>query len=269
MKRDLILSAIIAAGVHVLILIAVAPKGGLVHGDTHQSILLSIVRPPEVVAPTHPAKSSSGPVSRPHLPPKQTPVPENDPLPKKKLSTKKRLAVKPPLKEGKVRSKKAEDVRKEDVVAPEPVEHLAEKNVGSGAHAIFPSSDYRAPGQGQKGYDALQKGRIAPAKGAGGGLITYANPMYKAGTSPIYPRVAKRMGYEGRVLLEVEILETGEVKEVRIVSSSDFGVLDKEAVRWVKTNPFVHGPNREKRTYLVPVIFNLDEEKALARARGK
>ncbi|MDY6952229.1 MAG: TonB family protein [Thermodesulfobacteriota bacterium] len=270
MKRDLVLSAIIAVGVHALILIALAPRAGLVHGGTRKSILLSIVHPPAAVAPAPPAKSPSEPVSVPRPSAEQMPVPKKDLIPKKKLSAKKRLlAPKPPAKEDAVGPERAEAVKQEDLVTPKPVEHLAQKNVGSAGNAIPPSSDYRTFGQGPNGDEAFQKEPIAPAKGPGGGLITYANPTYKAGTSPTYPRVAQRRGYEGRVLLEVEILEAGDVRKVRIVSSSGFGVLDKEAVRWVKTNPFVHGPKREKRTYLVPVVFDLDEEKVLARGKRK
>lgn len=268
MKRDLILSAIIAAGVHVLILLAVAPRAGFVHGGIHKSIILSIVRPPKAVVPTPPAKRPSGPVSRPHLSPKQKPVPAKAVIPKKKLSAKKRLAAKPPVKESKVGAKKAKDVRKEGVVTPESVEHLAEKSIESTGKAAPPSSAEKAPVQGHNGHDALRKGKSGAGTGAGG-IITYAKPKYKEGARPVYPKVAQRRGYEGRVLLEVEILETGEVDEVKIVASSGFRVLDKEAVRWVNTNPFLHGPNREKRTYLVPVVFNFDEEKILARGKRK
>ena len=269
MKRDLIVSAIIAACVHLLILIAVVPKADFVHGGIHNSILLSVVRPPKVVAPTPPAKGPAAPVSRPHLSPKQKPVPEKAVIPRKKLSTKKRLAAKVPVKEGKVGAKKAEDVRKEGVATPESLEHLAEKSVESAGKAAPPSSAQRATVQGDNGHDALRKGKVAPGKGAGGDVITYAKPKYKEGASPVYPKVAQRRGYEGRVLLEVELLETGEVEEVKILASSGFRVLDKEAVRWVNTNPFVHGPNREKRTYLVPVVFNFDEEKVLPRGKRK
>jgi len=268
MKRDLIVSATIAAGIHVLVLLAVAPRAGFVHGGVHKSILLSIVRPPKVVAPMPPAKSPSEPVSRRHLSPKQKSVPEKALIPRKKLSTKKRLAAKAPVQEDKVGAKKAEEVRREGVVTPEPVERLAEKSVESAGEAAPPSSAERSPVQGHNGYDALRKGKSAPAKGTGG-ITTYAKPKYREGARPVYPTVAQRRGYEGRVLLEVKILETGEVEEVRIVASSGFGVLDKEAVRWVNTNPFVHGPNREKRTYLVPVVFNFDEEKVLAGGKRK
>jgi protein TonB len=283
MKRDIVVSAIIAVGVHAFILSATVPDGGSVRGTVYEPITLSILYPPKEVGEPPPVEKASEPVSRPDLSPRQKPMPKETVAAKKKLPNKKGLTAKGPVKEKKVGVERIEDVTKQTLMTPEPVEHLPENSVGAvnenavkeGPHstdgeAENPSALQRASIQKYDGHDALQKGGTAPAKGSAEGMTTYAMPKYKEGARPVYPKVAERRGYEGTVRLEVEILETGEVGEVKILESSGFEVLDKEAVRWVHTNPFVHGPNNEKRTYLVPVVFIGEEkEKVLAREKRK
>lgn len=49
-----------------------------------------------------------------------------------------------------------------------------------------------------------------------------------------YPPLARRMGWEGRVLLAIRIGEDGSLKEVRVLESSGYELLDKNAVDTVK-----------------------------------
>jgi protein TonB len=108
-----------------------------------------------------------------------------------------------------------------------------------------------------------------PEKGAPGDTVPYFQPRYKEGSRPVYPGVAQRRGYEGTVLVEAVVLETGELGQARIVTSSGFDILDEEALRWVNSDPFVDGPSSEKRTYLVPVTFTLDPDNHLARDKER
>ena len=49
-----------------------------------------------------------------------------------------------------------------------------------------------------------------------------------------YPYLARRMGWEGEVLLFFRLTPTGEVEEIKVLKSSGFEVLDKSAVNAVK-----------------------------------
>ncbi|MCS7261846.1 MAG: energy transducer TonB [Aquificaceae bacterium] len=49
-----------------------------------------------------------------------------------------------------------------------------------------------------------------------------------------YPPLARRMGWEGRVVLSIHIKEDGTLKEVKIAESSGYELLDRNAVETVK-----------------------------------
>ena len=59
-------------------------------------------------------------------------------------------------------------------------------------------------------------------------------PRYKENMPPVYPRQARRRGYEGIVLLSVMVLDNGTVGEVRIKESSGYSCLDSAALKTVK-----------------------------------
>lgn len=75
-----------------------------------------------------------------------------------------------------------------------------------------------------------------------------------------YPPAARRRGLGGTVQLEVEILPTGKVASVVVLSSSSHPVLDEaalDAVRRLSPGPFPPGaPSRPLRVRL-PVVFEL------------
>ena len=92
------------------------------------------------------------------------------------------------------------------------------------------------------------------------GNITYAKPEYKRNEPPDYPRIAKRRGYQGQTKLKVEVLETGRVGRLEVVSSSGFDILDEAALAAVKEWHFVSGTENGRHTtqwVIVPVRFNL------------
>jgi protein TonB len=95
----------------------------------------------------------------------------------------------------------------------------------------------------------------------GEGVITFAMPRYKDNPPPRYPRMAKRRGYEGRTVLEVEVFENGRVGNVVIAETSGFEVLDRAALKSVKKWIFVPGTENGKRVrqqVMVPVRFDLN-----------
>ena len=268
MKRDLILSAVVAVGVHVCILGAGVPQAGSVHGDIYKPIILSVKRTPKAVVPAPAVQKPPEPVSRPELSPKQKPVLKKTVISKEKLSTKKRLIAKPPVKEKRVGVIKVEEVTEETLITPEPVEHLPENSVESvrkdaveeethraAEEAETPSSLETASIHKDDSPDALQTEGMAPGKGSPeGSIIGKAVPTYHP--DPHYPSVAIRRGHEGKVVLEVEVLATGKVGQIKVAKSSGFEELDRSALTKVKTWTF---PPGKRQLATLPITFELKD----------
>jgi protein TonB len=71
-----------------------------------------------------------------------------------------------------------------------------------------------------------------------------------------YPRLARKMGWEGKVVISFIICEDGTVINVKIVKSSGFALLDKNAVESIKKAvPFPSPPVRAE--LVVPVSYRL------------
>lgn len=61
-----------------------------------------------------------------------------------------------------------------------------------------------------------------------------AYPLYKENSPPEYPAIARLRGYEGEVVLCVEILPNGRVGAVKIKKSSGYAILDQSALEAVR-----------------------------------
>ena len=59
-------------------------------------------------------------------------------------------------------------------------------------------------------------------------------PSYFRNPPPTYPTLARARGYEGTVLLDVEVLASGRCGEILVLASSGHDVLDEAAVRAVR-----------------------------------
>ncbi len=116
------------------------------------------------------------------------------------------------------------------------------------------------------------------AVGAGGSRLALAGPgaarsdippefgPYLSGfrqrlqKSLIYPLVARRRGLEGRVEIELVLEPSGRVRDVAVVLSSSYALLDDAAVEAVKSIPPEPLPVQAKRQSLrvrLPVVFQL------------
>jgi TonB family protein len=158
--------------------------------------------------------------------------------------------------------------RAEEVAIPEPVSsrenqedtaeevHL-EQMIEGQDKAIDDSSPVRTASTtstGERQTGTLKGGR------SGNDVVVDARPKYKENPLPHYPSVARRRGYEGRMVLRVEVLESGKVGQIEIATSSGFEVLDKAALGSVKGWSFFPGTRNGKRTIqwvMVPVRFFL------------
>jgi protein TonB len=72
----------------------------------------------------------------------------------------------------------------------------------------------------------------------------------------VYPSMARKMGWSGKVTVAFVITEDGSVQAIRVVESSGFPLLDKSAVETVRgAAPFPKPPVRAE--IVVPVNFKL------------
>ncbi len=91
-------------------------------------------------------------------------------------------------------------------------------------------------------------------------IYTKAMPMYRQNKQPVYPVMARRRGYEGKVLLHVMVDAKGLVSDVKIKNSSGHLSLDRVALQSVKNwlfTPATEGDRPVAMWVDVPIHFQL------------
>ncbi len=72
-----------------------------------------------------------------------------------------------------------------------------------------------------------------------------------------YPHIARKMGWEGKVLLGIMLKEDGSLEDVKIVESSGYEILDKNALETIKRTCYLF-PKPPVKVYVVlPVAYKL------------
>jgi protein TonB len=106
-----------------------------------------------------------------------------------------------------------------------------------------------------------------PVKAAAGGLpgISGAPPPPSADFAWIrdaiqgaiaYPATARRMGWEGKVVVSFQLLSDGSVRDVRVVQGSGHAALDRGAIDAVRNaSPFP--PSPVEAEVITPVVYRL------------
>ena len=89
-----------------------------------------------------------------------------------------------------------------------------------------------------------------------------SSATYKIGSAknphPTYPLIARKKGWEGRVLIQAEIDREGNVSEIKVLESSGFNVLDNaslETLKKWKFTPAKIGNKFVDDTINIPVKF--------------
>lgn len=128
------------------------------------------------------------------------------------------------------------------VMAPEPPMHAtAQQGAGSGSTA--PNTNPVA----------------GTSEGAPTGEVL-ARPLYTTNPPPPYPRLARKLGHEGVVQLEVLVSVTGRVDDLRIAVGSGHESLDAAALEAVRSWRFSAGQRNGQPVAMrvrVPVRFSL------------
>ena len=91
-------------------------------------------------------------------------------------------------------------------------------------------------------------------------VVIEAVPLYKVNPLPEYPRIARKRGYQGTVVLEVLVDQNGRVGDLRLFTSSGYSILDRKAMASVKGWLFEPGMKGDKKLDMwvrVPVRFEL------------
>lgn len=105
---------------------------------------------------------------------------------------------------------------------------------------------------------------VAPAP-----AVPDTEPDYKAAylnnPTPPYPLSARRMGIQGRVVLNVEVLAEGSCGQALVQQSSGYAMLDNSALQTVKGWRFI--PARQAgqsvtKWFRIPINFNLKDNEA-------
>lgn len=94
------------------------------------------------------------------------------------------------------------------------------------------------------------------------GAEMLAQPIDIVNKAPKYPRWAILRGYEGRMVLNVEVLPNGECGEIKVVQSTGYRILDKTAFDTIKKWIFIPAKRYDKsvRSLIeIPVQFSLED----------
>jgi len=106
-----------------------------------------------------------------------------------------------------------------------------------------------------------RKPPTAPAASESDAAVILAKPRYSQNPPPDYPSIARRRRYQGTVILEVYVLEDGQVGDLRVAESSTYSLLDRAAMKAVRRWQFdpARKGNREVAMWVkVPIRFNLE-----------
>jgi protein TonB len=96
------------------------------------------------------------------------------------------------------------------------------------------------------------------------GAVSEAKPDYLNNPAPVYPEIARQLGYEGIVFLTADIDKSGMPVKVEIEKSSGHSQLDEAALKAVKTwkfRPGEFGNMPIESVVRVPIKFYLGESK--------
>jgi len=167
--------------------------------------------------------------------------------------------------------KQVKKVTKPRIRAPEPPPELPPEKIIKFDRAMIPAGKESTP-QDQSSPPATmlteaEGNRTAP-KDTGEKPsppptlepLREAVPLYKQNPPPEYPRLARRRGYQGKVLLEVLVNREGKVEDLRVLQSSGFPVLDRAATASVRRWGFEPGRKGDDAVVMwvkVPVRFQL------------
>jgi len=206
---------------------------------------------PPAVLPT-PAPAAPTPVPLPE--PRPAPSPEAPPPPAPSPPQARQAEVPPPVPSGADgRTERAASTPGGAAAITVPVPAPAGAGSPQGASPGAPAA--RATTGGGAGAEEPGEAR---AKARGRYLernYAYIRDAIQQGIA--YPAMARRMGWEGKVVVSFQVLSDGSVRDVRVVQGSGHSALDRAAVEGVrKAAPFPKPP--AEAVIITPVVYRLE-----------
>ncbi|MCJ7684226.1 MAG: energy transducer TonB [Desulfobacteraceae bacterium] len=226
----------------------------------------AVIRPlPEKKAPEKPRKTLSAKKDEVKLHKKFKPPQKKKTKPLKNVRKLQKKTAKPHIRPKIPRKTVVASVipekKKASVTPPQP-DHAsspAKTNPAISIEEAVNPEEYQMPFPDIPEDSGVERGTkiasIPPVK-----VVREARPAYKDNPRPQYPKLARRRGYEGTVVLEVLVDETGRVKDLRILTSSGHAALDKAALKSVNGwlfEPGMVGDEKVDMWVRVPVRFEL------------
>jgi protein TonB len=92
------------------------------------------------------------------------------------------------------------------------------------------------------------------------GEVALIHPKYAENPKPLYPQEARKKGFQGEVVLKVEVLSSGLVGQVKVKKSSGHEILDRSALSAVKQWKFFPAKRGESAIASwvnIPIKFQL------------
>ncbi len=112
-----------------------------------------------------------------------------------------------------------------------------------------------------EGLETKAPGREATGNGgSGNGGMGVPRPRSAENPDPVYPSEARKKGYQGVVMLRVEVLTSGLVGRIEVKKSSGYEVLDQSALAAVKKWKFVPAKKEDVAVSVwvsIPIKFHL------------
>jgi len=164
----------------------------------------------------------------------------------------------PPPPQEPAKEVKAEKEPAQNETAPEEKGPISPQEEPVTAEVVEDAlTDFPIPGE----EEVSEKTAVTSALPGKAPAVRVARPLYRKNPPPGYPRLARRRGYQGTVILEVLVLRDGTPGKVQVFRSSGYRSLDKAAAKAVKKWSFAPGSengNPVDMRVRIPVRFQLD-----------
>jgi protein TonB len=214
----------------------------------HLWVALWLLKPIEVTIPAEPLIMEVSMVSTPGVKASVAP-----PAPPKPVEP-----IKPPEK--KVVKRKTQEVHKVLKQAKPPKPQISDLFIPKPAN-----TESFADAANSKNDASSHTSSTKSASGTQGNAEPYSEASFDANygsnPKPVYPAIARRRGWEGKVLLKVDVSTEGLSHLVKLHQSSGYEELDDSAIAAVEKwqfNPAKRGGVFVPCTVIVPIIFTLN-----------
>ncbi|OEF51682.1 ferric siderophore ABC transporter substrate-binding protein [Enterovibrio norvegicus] len=258
--RRYVVCGVVSVALHSLALSAQTPpppQFSMNDADTGTRVAIQLIAAPQPEHEPSPEKIEPKVIE---TPPVEQPV-VKEPVVEKKPALKKPVVKKTDVKKPMVKQpavKKAPEVKKpiDKKIAPKP-KPVEKKPVEKKPLEEKPKEEKQVE---KKTNVNKANAQVNQAKNSAPVLVK--RPTFKVRPSqPKYPRIAKRKGMEGNVLIEVWLDEDGNQTKQNILQSSGFNELDDAALKAVKKwhfNGYKNDGVALAHRVRIPVRFNLD-----------